>query len=113
MFGRQRIRTVCRGVVNHAAGHHGAQPLAHVAFVEPGRLRDLLAGGRRAIGQRVKESDAVANADHERDSAVVHDLQHVMREGVGFGLVERGVGHIGFQTDGKSGKSRSAGEPVG
>jgi hypothetical protein len=40
----------------------------------------------------------MANADHERDGAVVHNVQHVVRKCVGFRLVECGVGQFGLQS---------------
>ena len=71
MVARQRIR-MCRGVVVHdLGGHHTAEPLPHVAFVEPGGVGDLGTGGRREVRQRVEQSGLVADAQQQGHAGTV------------------------------------------
>ncbi len=62
-----------RVVVDEAGGHHTAQPLPHVALVEPGGVGDLGAGRRWERGQGVEEAGLVAEAGEDADGAVVED----------------------------------------
>ena len=71
MFARQPIG-LCRGVVVHdAGGGHPAEPLPHVAFVEPGGVGDLGTGGRREVRHRVEQSGLVADAQQQGHAGTV------------------------------------------
>jgi len=63
-----------------AAGGHGPEPFADIAFVEVGGRRDLRAGGRLAPGHGVEEAAAVPDGDHHREGAAVEDRQQALGE---------------------------------
>src|SRR5699024_1213612 len=53
----------------------GAEPLAHVALLEPGGVGDLAARGRRERGEGVEQAGVVADPGEYGDRAVVENLQ--------------------------------------
>ena len=68
---RQRIRLRRRVVVDDPAGDHAAQPLPHVAFVEPGGVGDLCTGGRRELGQRVEQLGLMPDGQQDGQAGAV------------------------------------------
>src|SRR5439155_8957213 len=68
-----------RVVVDHAAGGHRAEPLAHVPLVEAG-ARGQLRARRRALRGRLEESVTVAELDHQREHAAGVEPEHLAGE---------------------------------
>src|SRR5207245_3088603 len=65
-----------RVVVDHAAGGHRAEPLAHVPLVEAG-ARGQLRTRRRALRGRLEEPVTVAELDHQREHAAGVEPEHL------------------------------------
>src|SRR5215213_6694501 len=80
-------------IVNYPAGQHRPEPFADVAFVEPSRLGNLLAGRRGEICEHIEQADLMANARHQRDTGAVQNVHHAPGECLGSCLVERLIRH--------------------
>ena len=78
VLGRQQ-ELVGAGVMPHdARRRHGAEPLAHVALVEPGGVGDLAAGGGWQPGEGAEQPEVVAEAGHDGDRGIVEDLDEAV-----------------------------------
>ena len=80
---RERVRLRGRVVIDDAAGHHPAQPLAHIAFVEPGGVGDLGAGGGRQFGQRVEQLGLMADRQQDGQAGAVDRSDDALGEFLG------------------------------
>ena len=75
MLGGQENR-FGRGIdLDDPAGDHRAQPLAHVALIEPGLSGDLRGRRRRRPAHRIEQTGAMADRDHQAQRAVVERAQ--------------------------------------
>jgi len=78
-----RRKRVCRRrgfVVDHATGHHAAQPFPDVAFVESGGVGDLGAGTRQQTRHRVEQPGLMSDTGQDRDTRAVDRAHHRVGE---------------------------------
>ena len=76
MLGWKMVGAALGVVVDDATGDHGAEPLAHVTFVEPGGLGDLITGRRCLPAERVEKARLVTDACHENQEPIVQHARH-------------------------------------
>ena len=74
--------------LDHAGGHHRAEPLADVACIQAGFRGDTLGAGRRQAAERVEEPRTVADRDHQAQRAVVERCQKPAGECLGASVIE-------------------------
>jgi hypothetical protein len=80
---RQGVRRRSRVVVDDPRGDDTAQPLPHVAFVQPGGVGDLLTGRRWQVGQRVEQPGLVSDGEQDRQARAVDGAHNPLGELLG------------------------------
>ena len=66
LFGLHRERSRCRIVVDVSGRGLGRQPFAHATFVRTGDVREIGRGHRAFCGERLVETETVADLDQRR-----------------------------------------------
>jgi hypothetical protein len=85
VLGRQAKGTRRGVALDDPAGHHGAEPFAHIAFVEAGPRGDVGAGAPNAVGQAVEQAGAMADRGHQTDRPGVEHIDEPLFECRGLG----------------------------
>src|SRR3990170_4554101 len=93
MLRGQSVLAAGQVVFDDAACDHGAEPLAHVALIEAGRLCYLVARGRRQAGHGVEQPGLVADAGQEHHGGAVQVPDHLPRERLSLRGVKLLYGH--------------------
>ena len=68
-------------------GHH-AEPLAHLALVQPCAGGALLRGRRRQFAQDLEQPCPMADGDHQAQGAMIESHHETPRKGFGLGGIE-------------------------
>src|SRR5207244_8282472 len=84
-------------VVEIACRRHPAQPLAPVALIDAGALRELAARGRAVAGQRLEEAQPVADGRQQDGVRPAGVAEHPADEGLRPRLVEGTAARAGVR----------------
>ena len=88
VLGRQAEGDRRRVDVDDTGRDHGAEPLADVAFVQPGPARQSGRGHRRLIAHRVEEGRPVTDRRHQAERSAVEVAQQTAGKGLSFLRIE-------------------------